>query len=100
MLESIYLSLVVLSFLSLFTSFFANRLPSQVIFLGIACALFAVLAGAAAEIEIATCTSASCTLSNFYFEETVWIFGGFSLASGALFLIKSFDAFNFARGKL
>ena len=100
MLESIYLSLVVFSFLSLFVSFFTNRLPSQIILLGIACALFAVLAGAAAEIEIATCTSTSCSLNGFYFEETLWIFGGFSLTTGALFLIKSFDAFYFARGKL
>ena len=97
MIESVYITLIVLGFIFLPSSFFVNqdKLLQQIILLAISAIIFGALAAASANVEIVTCTSSSCTTQSFFFDENLYIFGFFALISSVLTLIKSFDAFNF-----
>ncbi|MCH8003899.1 MAG: hypothetical protein IH934_04695 [Nanoarchaeota archaeon] len=97
MIESVYITLIVLAFIFLPSSFFVNqdKLLQQIILLAISAIIFGALAIASANVEIITCTSSSCTKQSFFFDENLYIFGFFALISSVLTLIKSFDAFKF-----
>lgn len=107
-----------------------DGLAKQIVLLGIGTALFGGLAMASANVEVISCevkilttnstlinytnsygnevnntvttytNNGNCAKTPFLFEENMWIFAMFGLVSGVLFLIKSFDAFYFARGRL
>ena len=108
MIESVYITLIILAFIMLPLSFFAGRsdesdtpkFGQQMILLGISTILFGALAAASANVEIVSCTSTSCTKDSFFFDDNMYIFGFFCLIGGVLTLIKSFDAFFFTKGKL
>ena len=109
MIESVYITLIILAFIMLPASFFIrtdesnNQSPKfmqQVSLLAISAILFGGLAAASFNVEIFTCTATSCIKDSFVFEDNAYIFGFFALIAGVLTLIKSFDAFNFAKGKL
>ena len=103
MIESVYITLIILAFIMLPISFFIRtqegKFGQQVTLLAIAAVLFGGLAAASFNVEIFTCTATTCVKDSFIFEDNAWIFGFFALISGVLTLIKSFDAFNFAKGK-
>ncbi len=103
MIESVYITLIILAFIMLTTSFFIRteqgKFGQQVILLAISAILFGALAAASFNVEVYTCTSTTCTKVSSIFEDNAWIFGFFTLITGVLALIKSFDAFNFAQGK-
>ena len=86
------------------TSFFVRteegKFGQQMILLAISAILFGALAAASFNVEIFTCTSTVCTKESFVFEDNAYIFGFFTLITSVLVLIKSFDAFSFARGSL
>lgn len=102
MLMSLYISLTVLAFLTLMISFFVqkDKLAQQMVLLGLSMALFGALAAASQGVEIVSCTSVNCNSTSFVYLENMWIFAAFTLVTASLFLIKSFDAFYFARGRL
>lgn len=102
MLESVYITLIVLGFIFLPSSFFVKegKLMQQIVLLAISAIIFGALAAASANVEVATCTSVSCTKASFIFVENMYIFGFFTLISSVLALIKSFDAFYFTKGEL
>lgn len=104
MIESVYITLIILAFLMIPTAFFIRteegKFGQQVILLSISAMLFGALAAASFNIEIFTCTSTSCVKDSFVFEDNAYIFGFFALIMGVLVLIKSFDAFFFAKEKL
>lgn len=107
-----------MAFVSLFWSFFVSVLSEsnsqkneqgamftpkfgqQLILLGFSTILFGALAAASGNVEFLICTSSVCNVSSFIFEENMYMFGFLCLITGILTLIKSFDAFNFAKGKL
>ena len=103
MLESIYISLIILGFITFIVSFFTTKEEKfirTIILLGVSSILFGALAAGSANVEVATCTSTQCTTSSFIFTENMYIFGFFTLISTILALIKSFDAFYFTKGAL
>ena len=112
MIESVYITLMIIAFIFLPLSFFVARreenegennnqkFGQQVILLAISAILFGGLAAASFNVEIFTCTSTNCIKDTFVFEDNAYIFGFFTLVSGILVLVKSFDAFYFAKGKL
>lgn len=103
MIESVYITLIILAFIMLTTSFFIRteegKFGQQVILLAISAILFGALAAASFNVEVYTCTSTDCTKVSSVFEDNAWIFGSFALITGILTLIKSFDAFNFTAGR-
>ncbi len=113
MIESVYITLIIISFIMLPASFFIRvdktgqdvsgnspKFLQQVVLLAISTILFAALAAASFNVEIFTCTASDCVKDSFVFEDNAYIFGFFALISGVLTLVKSFDAFFFAKGKL
>ena len=104
MIESVYITLIILAFIMLPTSFFIRteegKFLQQIILLAIAAALFSALAAASFNVEIFTCTATACVKDSFVFEDNAYIFGFFALISGVLVLVKSFDAFYFSKGNL
>ena len=104
MIESVYITLIILAFIMLPISFFIRieegKFLQQIILLGVATALFGALAAASFNVEIFTCTATACVKDSFVFEDNAYIFGFFTLISGVLALIKSFDAFYFSKGRL
>ena len=112
MIESVYITLIIIAFIFLPLSFFVARreeseaennnqkFGQQVILLAISAILFGALAVASFNVEIFTCTTTECIKDTFIFEDNAYIFGFFALISAILVLIKSFDAFYFAKGKL
>ncbi len=104
MIESVYITLIILAFVMLPITFFIRteegKFIQQIILLGIATALFGALAAASFNVEIFTCTATSCIKDSFIFEDNAYIFGFFALISGVLVLVKSFDAFYFSKGRL
>jgi len=77
-----------------------GKFGQQITLLLISATLFGALAMASFNIEIFTCTSTTCTKESFIFTDNAYIFGFFGLIMGVLVLIKSFDAFYFAKGRL
>ena len=104
MIESVYITLIILAFLLLAVSFFIRaeegKFGQQFILLAISAVLFGALAAASFNVEIFTCTSSACVKDAFVFEDNAYIFGFFALISVVLALVKSFDAFYFMKGKL
>ena len=104
MLESVYITLIILAFLMLAISFFIRteegKFGQQVILLAISAILFGALAASSFKVEVFTCTSTTCTKVSSVFEDNAYIFGFFALISGILTLVKSFDAFYFTKNKL
>ena len=104
MIESVYITLIILAFIMLPTSFFIRteegKFIQQIVLLSIAAALFGALAVASFNVEIFTCTATACVKDSFVFEDNAYIFGFFALISGVLVLVKSFDAFYFSKGQL
>lgn len=104
MIESVYITLIILAFIMLPTSFFVRseegKFGQQVILLAISAILFGGLAAASFNVEIFTCTATSCVKDSFVFTDNAYIFGFFCLIGGVLTLIKAFDAFYFTKGKL
>ena len=104
MMESVYITLIILAFIMLPTSFFIRteegKFLQQIVLLAIATILFGGLAAASFNVEIFTCTATACTKDSFIFEDNAYIFGFFTLISGVLALVKSFDAFYFSKGTL
>ncbi len=104
MIESVYITLIILAFIMLPASFFIRKedgkFGQQVILLAISAVLFGALAAASFNIEIFTCTATACVKESFVFEDNAYIFGFFALIAGVLALVKSFDAFYFAKGRL
>lgn len=110
MIESMYISLIFIGFsLLILPSFVPTILESgketqkflaQMILLGLSAIVFGALAAASANVEIITCSTTVCTKTSFFFDENMFIFGFLALIAGVFALIKSFDAFNFAQGKL
>ncbi len=103
MIESVYITLIILAFIMLPISFFIRteqgKFGQQIILLAIAAILFGGLAAASFNVEIFTCTATTCVKDSFIFEDNAWIFGFFALVSGVLILVKSFDAFYFTRNR-
>ena len=107
-----------------------DKLAQQITLLGISMGLFAGLAMASANVEVVSCevqtlntnttlinytnsygnevnntittysNNTDCKKTPFFFQENMFIFGFFGLFAGVLFLIKSFDAFFFTKGRL
>ena len=104
MIESVYITLIILAFVMLPISFFIRteegKFIQQVVLLAIATALFGALAAASFNVEIFTCTTSNCVKESFVFEDNAYIFGFFAVISGILTLVKSFDAFYFSKGRL
>ena len=102
MIESVYITLIILAFLFLPSSFFVNqeKLLQQVILLSMSAILFGALAAGSFNLEIFTCTSTTCQKESFVFTDNAYIFGFLCLFMSILTLIKSFDAFNFKEQKL
>ncbi len=104
MIESVYITLIILAFIMLTTSFFIRteqgKFGQQVILLAISAILFGALAAASFNVEVYTCTSTACTKISSVFEDNAWIFGFFCLIAAILALIKSFDAFYFTKNQL
>lgn len=107
MIESVYITLIILAFIMMPLSFFVGKTENndpkfgqQVILLGISTILFGALAAASFNVEIVTCTSTSCIKDSFVFEDNSYIFGFFCLIGAVLVLIKSFDGFFFTKNKL
>lgn len=104
MIESVYITLIILAFILLPASFFVRteegKFIQQVILLAISAVLFGALAAASFNVEIFTCTATTCIKDSFVFEDNAYIFGFFALIAGILTLVKSFDAFYFAKGRL
>ncbi len=115
MIESVYITLIILGFVFLPAGFFIRseevkttegaihsspKFMQQIVLFAISAILFGALAAASFNLEIVSCISTSCTSNSFVFEDNAYIFGFFALIAGILTLIKSFDAFYFAKGKL
>ena len=109
MIESVYITLIILAFIMLPLSFFVGRndnsddtpkFGQQMVLLGVSTILFGALAAASANVEIVSCTSTACTKESFFFDDNMYIFGFFCLIGGVLTLVKCFDAFFFTKGKL
>ncbi len=104
MIESVYITLIILAFLMLPAAFFVKteegKFGQQVILLAISAILFGALAAASFNVEVFTCTSTACTKVSSIFEDNAYIFGFFALIAAILTLVKSFEAFNFTQGKL
>ena len=107
MIESVYITLIILAFIMMPLSFFVGKTEhndpkfgQQMILMGISTILFGALAAASFNVEIITCTSTSCIKDSFLFEDNAYIFGFFTLIGSVLFFVKSFDAFFFAKNKL
>lgn len=104
MIESVYITLIILAFVMLPISFFIRteegKFIQQIVLLAIATALFSALAAASFNVEIFTCTVTDCIKDSFVFEDNAYIFGFFAVISGVLVLIKSFDAFYFTKERL
>jgi len=98
MLESVYITLIVLAFSTLIFSFFVNKLLQQVILLGISLILFGALGMSSLGVEMVVCTSASCSKNSQVFTNQAWIFAAFALISGMMFLIKIMGSFDVLRG--
>ena len=104
MIESVYITLIILAFLMLPAAFFVRtedgKFGQQVILLAISAILFGGLAAASFNVEIFTCTTTECVKDTFVFEDNAFIFGFFCLIATVLAFVKTFDAFDFAKGKL
>jgi len=113
MIESVYITLIIISFIMLPASFFIRvnktgqdvsgnspKFLQQVVLLAISTILFGALAAASFNVEVYTCTSTDCTKVSSVFEDNAWIFGFFCLIAAILALIKSFDAFYFTKNQL
>lgn len=95
MLESIYLTLIGISFLCFILSLIignkeASKLISKMILMGIAMGLFGGLALQSTDVEVIYCTSARCITQAFFFQAEAYIFGALALISGALTLFYTF----------
>lgn len=104
MIESVYITLIIIAFALIPLAFYVrsedNKFMQQVVLLGLSAVLFGAVAAGSFNVEIFTCTVSSCVKDSFIFEDNAFMFGFLSLLMGILTLIKSFDAFNFARNKL
>lgn len=104
MIESVYITLIIIAFIMLPSAFFIRteegKFGQQFILLAISAILFGGLAAASFNVEIFTCTSTNCVKDTFVFEDNAYIFGFFCLIAIVLAFVKSFDAFEFAKGKL
>ena len=108
MIESLYILLITFAFIFLPIGFFMGRddeqpkFLQQVILFSLSAILFGASAAASANVEFVVCTSApvACSTDSVIFEENMYIFGFFTLIASILALIKSFDAFFFAKAKL
>lgn len=104
MIESVYITLIILAFALIPLAFYIRseeqKFMQQVVLLALSTILFGALAAASFNVEIFTCTTSACVKTSFVFEDNAIIFGFLGLFTGVLTLIKSFDAFYFARNKL
>ena len=102
MIESVYITLIILAFLFLPSSFFVNqeKLLQQILLLGMSAVLFGALAMASFNLDIFTCTSTACQKESFVFTDNAFIFGFLCLFMSILTTIKSFDAFYFKEKQL
>ncbi len=102
MIESVYITLVVLGFVALPASFFVNqeKLLQQIILLALSAIIFGALAAASFNFEVASCISTGCTKDSFVFEDNAYLFGFMTLIASVLTLLKSFDAFYFKKNAL
>ncbi len=104
MIESVYITLIILAFALIPLAFYIRseeqKFMQQVVLLALSTILFGALAAASFNVEIFTCTTNNCIKESFVFEDNAFIFGFLALFTGILTLIKSFDAFYFARNKL
>ena len=89
MLESVYLTLLGISFVCLISAFFNKALLAKVALMGSATVIFGALAAASGEIEIISCTSTSCTSIVYSYFENMWFFLSFVILS-------TFSALSFA----
>ena len=90
MLESVYLSLIGVSFILLVSSLIIDKPIAKLTLAGIAAFIFAVIAFSSSQVEVVSCTSVSCITQTFFYEENVWIFYGLSTISTILSLIFVF----------
>src|SRR3990167_1935487 len=92
MLESMYYTLIGISFLCLILSVCignrdSHKLLSKAFLSGIAMILFGALSVASTNIEIAYCTSSTCATQSFFYEDSGYILWAFSLLSAAMLLV-------------
>ena len=101
MLESVYITLIVLAFATFILSFFVakEKYLQQLTLLGVSMILFGALGIASTSVQFVTCTSTSCTVQSSFFRDAAWIFSFFALFMSVLFLFKIITAFDFLRGR-
>jgi len=95
MLESVYLTLMCVSFLCLILSLVignkeSTKMISKLMLAGISMALFSMLALASADIEIAYCTTTSCSTHSFFYGSHGYIFWTIGLIASFLQFVFSF----------
>src|SRR3990167_3904723 len=91
MLESVYITLIVLSFVCLIVSLLikSEMMLSKLILGMIAMLLFLTLGIVSAEVEVIKCTSTTCSSSAFFYDENAWIFYGFGMISFFISIVFS-----------
>ena len=93
MLESVYITLIVISYFCLIVSLSlgsekSSKLLSKIFLSGAASILFGALAIGAAKIDVVFCTSNACELQSFFYgDEMGFLFWSFCIISTILFLL-------------
>lgn len=94
MLESVYLSLIGISFLCLISSLCigtkeSRKLLSKAFLSSIAMILFGALSAASAGIEIVYCSTTSCATKSLFYGDNGYIMWAFALLSAAITLVHA-----------
>lgn len=116
MLESAYITFILLSFLFFATSFFMKKPGNKIVFMFLALILFGVLAISSTNVEVVVCNTTkinstaagadtlylmtnSCDSKVFFYGSNLWVFGGFGLIAAVLLVIRIIEAFKTIGGK-
>lgn len=87
MLESVYLTLIGISFLLMIISILTEKSIGKFILSSISGILFWFLAYVSTSVEIVTCSSNSCVKIPQFINENVWLFYGLAMLSALLSMI-------------
>ena len=96
MLESVYITFIIITFTILVISFFTEKYIAKSFLAALSIILFVVLAFSSAQVEILTCTSTACTTQNLFYEENIWFFWGMSMFSAVMLIVYVFLAISVA----
>jgi|WetSurSiteA1Bulk_404760.scaffolds.fasta_scaffold289124_1 hypothetical protein len=87
MIESVYITLIVISFAMFVVSIFGEKYLSKFICCFISSLIFTFLAYSSTTVQIMNCTSSSCSQFPFFYNDLVWFFYGMAAVSGLLTFI-------------